>query len=97
MFFAKSPLFVTFESPNGQKTIFSRFALKVAKLPEGPAEGGPAGRVLRTTVEMLEDEGVLQTTTYTPRDIDKDPEGWKVAFQAELDSFDPAGSHGLCH
>ena len=39
-------------------------------------------------VEILEDEEVLQTTTCTPKDIDKDPEGWKVAFRAELDSFD---------
>ena len=43
---------------------------------------------MNQTVEVLEDEEVLQTTTCTPKDIDKDPEGWKVAFQAELDSFD---------
>ena len=42
---------------------------------------------MNQTVEVLEDE-VLQTTTCTPKDIDKDPEGWKVAFRAELDSFD---------
>ena len=47
-----------FESPNGQKNHFSRFALKAAKLPEGPAKGGAAGRVLRTTLQssLLEDE-----------------------------------------
>ena len=39
-------------------------------------------------VEIVEDEEVLQTTTSTPKDIDKDPEGWKVAFQDELNSFD---------
>ena len=43
---------------------------------------------MKQTVEILEDEEVLQTTTCTPKDIDKDPEGWRVAFQAELDSFD---------
>ena len=31
---------------------------------------------------------ILQTTTCNPKDIDKDPEGWKVAFRDELDSFD---------
>ena len=36
----------------------------------------------------MEDEEVIQTTTCTPKDIDKDPEGWKLAFKAELDSFD---------
>ena len=43
---------------------------------------------MKQTVEILEDEEVLQTTTCTPKDIDKDPEGWKVAFKTELDSFD---------
>ena len=42
---------------------------------------------MKQTVEIVEDE-VIQTTTCTPKDIDKDPEGWKVPFQAELDSFD---------
>ena len=46
---------------------------------------------MKQTVEILEDEEVLQTTTCAPKDIDKDPEGWKVAFQAELDSFDRLG------
>ena len=46
---------------------------------------------MKQTVEILEDEEVLQTTTCTPKDIDKDPEGWKVAFKAELDSFDRLG------
>ena len=43
---------------------------------------------MKQTVEIMEDEEVLQTTTCTPKDIDKDPKGWKVAFQDELDSFD---------
>ena len=43
---------------------------------------------MKQTVEIVEDEEVLQTTTCTPKDIDKDPEGWKLAFKAELDSFD---------
>ena len=43
---------------------------------------------MKQTVEIVEDEEVLQTTTCTPKDIDKDPEGWKVAFREELDSFD---------
>ena len=43
---------------------------------------------MKRTVEVMEDEEVLQTTTCTPRDIDKDPKGWKVAFRDELDSFD---------
>ena len=43
---------------------------------------------MKQTVEILEDEEVLQTTTCTPKDIDKDPKGWKVAFREELDSFD---------
>ena len=43
---------------------------------------------MRQTVEIVEDEEVLQTTTCTPKDIDKDPKGWKVAFRDELDSFD---------
>ena len=43
---------------------------------------------MKQTVEIMEDEEVLQTTTRTPKDIDKDPEGWKVAFRDELDSFD---------
>ena len=43
---------------------------------------------MKQTVEIVEDEEVLQTTTCTPKDIDKDPVGWKEAFQAELDSFD---------
>ena len=45
---------------------------------------------MKQTIEILcmEDEEVLQTTTCTPKDIDKDPQGWKVAFQDELDSFD---------
>ena len=42
---------------------------------------------MKQTVEIVEDEEVLQTTTCTPKDIDKDPEGWKVAFRDELDSF----------
>ena len=46
---------------------------------------------MKQTLEILEDEEVLQTTTCTPKDIDKDPEGWKVAFKAELDSFDRLG------
>ena len=46
---------------------------------------------MKQTVEILEDEEVLQTSTCTPKDIDKDPEGWKVAFQAQLDSFDGLG------
>ena len=32
---------------------------------------------MRQTVEIVEDEEVLQTTTCTPKDIDKDPKGWK--------------------
>ena len=43
---------------------------------------------MKQTVEIVEDEEILQTTTCTPKDIDKDPEGWKVAFRDELDSFD---------
>ena len=43
---------------------------------------------MKQTVEIVEDEEVLQTTTCTPKDIDKDPKGWKVAFQDELDSFE---------
>ena len=43
---------------------------------------------MKQTVEIVEDEEVIQTTTCTPKDIDKDPEGWKLAFKAELDSFD---------
>ena len=43
---------------------------------------------MKQTVEIMEDEEVLQTTTCTPKDIDKDPEGWKVAFREELNSFD---------
>ena len=43
---------------------------------------------MKQTVEIMEDEEVLQTTTCTPKDIDKDPVGWKEAFQTELDSFD---------
>ena len=43
---------------------------------------------MKQTVEIVEDGEVLQTTTCTPKDIDKDPEGWKVAFREELDSFD---------
>ena len=43
---------------------------------------------MKQTVEIMEDEETLQTTTCTPKDIDKDPEGWKVAFRDELDSFD---------
>ena len=43
---------------------------------------------MKQTVEVVEDEEVIQTTTCTPKDIDKDPEGWKLAFKAELDSFD---------
>ena len=43
---------------------------------------------MKQTIEIMEDEEVLQTTTCTPKDIDKDPKGWKVAFQDELDSFD---------
>ena len=43
---------------------------------------------MKQTVEIVEDEEVLQTTTCTPKDIDKDPKGWKVAFRDELDSFD---------
>ena len=43
---------------------------------------------MKQTVEIVEDEEVLQTTTCTPKDIDKDPEGWKVAFREELNSFD---------
>ena len=43
---------------------------------------------MKQTVEMVEDEEVLQTTTCTPKDIDKDPEGWKLAFKAELDSLE---------
>ena len=43
---------------------------------------------MKQTVEIMEDEEVLQTTTCTPKDIDKDPKGWKVAFRDELDSFD---------
>ena len=46
---------------------------------------------MKQTVEILEDDEVLQTTTCTPKDIDKDPEGWRLAFQAELDSFDRLG------
>ena len=43
---------------------------------------------MKQTVEIVEDEEILQTTTCTPKDIDKDPKGWKVAFRDELDSFD---------
>ena len=43
---------------------------------------------MKQTVEIVEDEEILQTTTCTPKDIDKDPKGWKVAFQDELDSFE---------
>ena len=43
---------------------------------------------MKQTVEIVEDEEVLQTTTCTPKDIDKDPKGWKIAFGDELDSFD---------
>ena len=43
---------------------------------------------MKQTVEIMEDEEILQTTTCTPKGIDKDPEGWKVAFRDELDSFD---------
>ena len=43
---------------------------------------------IKQTVEIMDDEEVLQTTTCTPKDIDKDPKGWKVAFRDELDSFD---------
>ena len=39
--------------------------------------------VMKQTVEIVEDAEVLQTTTCTPRDIDKDPEGWKKVFEAE--------------
>ena len=43
---------------------------------------------MKQNVEIVEDEEMLQTTTCTPKDIDKDPKGWKVAFQDELDSFE---------
>ena len=43
---------------------------------------------MKQTVEIMDDEEILQTTTCTPKDIDKDPMGWKVAFREELDSFD---------
>ena len=43
---------------------------------------------MKQTVEIVDDEEILQTTTCTPKDIDKDPKGWKVAFRDELDSFD---------
>ena len=43
---------------------------------------------MKQTVEIVEDEEVLQTTTCNPKDIDKGPKGWKVAFQDELDSFE---------
>ena len=46
---------------------------------------------MKQTVEIVEDEEELQTTTCTPKDIDKDPEGWKKAFEAELDSFERLG------
>ena len=43
---------------------------------------------MKQTVKIVEDEEVLQTTTCTPKDIDRDPVKRKEAFQAELDSFD---------
>ena len=49
---------------------------------------------MKQTVEIVEDEEILQTTTCTPKDIDKDPKGWKVAFQDELDSSKTAGCYG---
>ena len=39
---------------------------------------------MKQTVEIVEDEEILQTTTCTPKDIDRDPKGWKVAFQDEI-------------
>ena len=42
---------------------------------------------MRQTVEIIDDEEVLQTTTCTPKDIEKDPKGWYTAFDVELDLF----------
>ena len=42
---------------------------------------------MKQTVEIIDDEEVLQTMTCTPRVIDKDPKGWLTAFDVELDLF----------
>ena len=48
MFLRKVPFTSLLSLQTPKKTILSRFALKSAKLPEGPAKSGSAGRVLRT-------------------------------------------------
>ena len=42
---------------------------------------------MKQTLEIIDDEEISQTTTCTPRDIDKDPKGWYTAFDIELESF----------
>ena len=42
---------------------------------------------MRQTVEVIDDEEVLQTITCTPKDIEKDPKGGYTAFDVELDSL----------
>ena len=42
---------------------------------------------MKHTVEILDEEEVLQTTTCTPKNIYTDIKGWTTAFDVELFSF----------
>ena len=42
---------------------------------------------MRHTIEILEEEEVLQTTTCTPKNIYSDIKGWTTAFEVEILSF----------